>query len=394
MKRLSATLSMSVVFHLMTFATVHAQALSPKAQLGQQLFFDKNLSEPSGQACSSCHAPLAAFTDADKTRPTSKGVDPSLRGSRNAPTIMYAAFSPIFHFDKQANLYQGGQFWDGRASTLREQAKGPFLNPIEMANPTPDAVIEKIKKSSTTDYQRTFEAIYGQNILDSMRAYDAVVDAIAAFERSDVLNPFTSKYDLYLFGKALFSASERRGLRLFEGKGNCIACHSSRPINGTPPLFTDFTYDNIGVPKNPDNPFYQLPRPFNPDGLAFVDLGLGGHLAEPNHEGKFKVPTLRNIALTPPYTHNGYFTTLRGVVTFYSTHNVIKHCAKALVDEKTALQTKCWPLPEVPQNVNVSELGNLKLNQSEINDLVAFLNTLTDGYSSVSPWPSPLSSLK
>jgi cytochrome c peroxidase len=122
--------------------------------------------------------------------------------------------------------------------------------------------------------------------------------------------------------------------------------------------------------------------------MAFVDLGLGGQLKMLDQEGKFKVPTLRNIALTSPYTHNGYFKTLRGVVTFYSTRNVIKRCNNTFTDEKTALQQKCWPMPEVPQNVNFSELGNLNLSQNDVNDVLAFLNTLTDGYGKVSPWPS------
>ncbi|MCX7077166.1 MAG: c-type cytochrome, partial [Methylococcales bacterium] len=272
-----------------------------------------------------------------------------------------------------------------------DQAKGPFLNPIEMANPTPESVIAKIKQSSETDYQTGFEAVYGKNALDNTtKAYNYVADAIAEFERSAVFNPFTSKYDFYLLGKARFTAQEKRGLIVFESKekGNCIACHDSRPSGATPPLFTDFSYDNIGIPKNPDNPFYVLPPQFNANGMAFVDLGLGGQLKLPDQEGKFKVPTLRNIALTSPYTHNGYFKTLRGVVTFYSTRNVIKRCSNTFTNEKTALQQKCWPMPEVPQNVNFSELGNLNLSQNDVNDVLAFLNTLTDGYGKISPWPS------
>jgi cytochrome c peroxidase len=381
---------LGVMINLVTFSALGAEVLTPKAELGRQLFFDKNLSEPAGQSCSSCHDPLAAFTDKDKTQPTSKGVDTSLHGNRSAPTVMYAAFSPAFTFDRQANLYKGGQFWDGRAKTLRDQAKGPFLNPIEMANPTPEAVIEKIKNSSTTDYSTQFDAIYGKEALNTKQAYNYTVDAIAEFERSPVFNPFTSKYDFYLLGKARFTAQEKRGLIVFESKdkGNCIACHDSRPSGTTPPLFTDFSYDNIGIPKNPDNPFYLLPPQFNVNGMAFVDLGLGGQLKLPDQEGKFKVPTLRNIALTSPYTHNGYFKTLRGVVAFYSTRNVIKRCNNSFTNEKTALQQKCWPMPEVTQNVNFSELGNLNLSQNDVNDVLAFLNTLTDGYGKVSPWPS------
>jgi cytochrome c peroxidase len=149
-----------------------------------------------------------------------------------------------------------------------------------------------------------------------------------------------------------------------EDKGNCAACHPSQPSDdGTPPLFTDFTYDNLGVPKNPENPFYYLPKFLNPSGVDFVDLGLGGTLNKPSENGKFKVPSLRNIAKTSPYIHNGLFKNLRQVVAFYNTRDVGP-----------------WPQPEVRMNVNHDELGNLGLSEQEIDDIVAFMHTLTDGY--------------
>lgn len=365
----------------------NSENLSVKAQLGQKLFFDTNLSEPAGQACASCHSPEFAFTDADKTQPTSKGVDISLHGNRNAPTAMYMAYSPAFHFNREEGIYMGGQFFDGRAATLEDQAKGPFLNPVEMANPNAEAVVEKVKVSS---YAMQFDKIYGAGALDdSTQAYDYIADAIAEFERSAVFNRFSSKYDFYLFGKAAFTAQERRGLAVFEGKGNCAACHPNRPpLNGTPPLFTDFSYDNIGAPKNAENPFYALSREFNPDGENFVDLGLGASLGLQLEEGKFKVPTLRNVAITSPYTHNGYFKNLRNVVEFYNTRKIKHRCADPLNDETKSLVQKCWATPEVTQNVNFGEMGNLKLSQRDIDDLVAFLETLTDGYGAKSPWSS------
>lgn len=365
----------------------NSENLSVKAQLGQKLFFDTNLSEPAGQACASCHNPDFAFTDADKTQPTSKGVDTTLHGNRNAPTAMYMAYSPAFHFNRTEGLYMGGQFFDGRAATLEDQAKGPFLNPVEMANPNAEAVVKKVKSSS---YAEEFNVIYGDGALNNTeQAYDYIANAIAEFERSAVFNRFSSKYDFYLFGKAAFTAQERRGLAVFEGKGNCAACHPNRPmVKGEPPLFTDFSYDNIGVPKNADNPFYIISSKFNPDGSTFVDLGLGGHLNISAEDGKFKVPTLRNIALTSPYTHNGYFTKLRNVVEFYNTRKVKRRCAEPLTNETQSLEQKCWATPEVSQNVNFGEMGNLKLSQRDIDDLVAFLETLTDGYDAKSPWTS------
>jgi len=159
---------------------------------------------------------------------------------------------------------------------------------------------------------------------------------------------------------------ELRGLALFEdeNKGKCALCHISQPgQDGSPPLFTDFTYDNLGVPKNPENPFYELPPKFNPDGEDFVDYGLGGILGLPEEMGKFKVMTLRNIAITPPYMHNGVFNTLHEVVDFYNTRDL-----------------GGWPPPEVPENVNQEELGDLGLTEAEVDTIVAFLETLTDGY--------------
>lgn len=366
--------------------------LSAKAQLGQQLFFDTTLSEPAGQACASCHNPTAAFTDADKTKPTSKGVNPQLFGSRNSPTAMYAAYSPAFYYNRKTGLYMGGQFLDGRTATLSEQAKKPFLNPVEMANTNAAMVVGKVKAS----YEATFNSIYGSGALNNNteteieQAYNRIGDAIAEYERSPVLNRFTSKYDFYLFGKANFTTQEVRGRNVFESasKGNCAACHISRSnVAGVPPKFTDFSYDNIGVPKNPDNAFYTILPTFNPDQSYFVDLGLGGNLNVVAEDGKFKVPTLRNVALTSPYTHNGYFKTLRGVVEFYATRDTKKRCKNTMLTEANALAQKCWPAPEASANVNHLELGALKLTSQDIDDLVAFLNTLSDGYMADSPWP-------
>jgi len=180
-----------------------------------------------------------------------------------------------------------------------EQAKGPFLNPLEMANPDARAVVEKVSES---EYADLFRKIFGVAAFDDPnRAYDMVAEAIAAYEKSSELNQFSSKYDLYLAGKVTLSEQERRGLALFEDedKGNCAACHPSQPgADGTPPLFTDFTYDNLGIPQNPENPFYYLPKNLNPDGVYFADLGLGGVLNKSSEDGKFKVPSLRNVANT------------------------------------------------------------------------------------------------
>jgi len=352
-----------------------------KAQLGQALFFDPSLSSPPGQSCATCHNATAAMADPDRQLPVSKGIVPGRVGNRNTPTAMYAAFSPPFHYDEEEGLYVGGQFLDGRAATLEEQAKGPFLNPLEMANPDKQSVVEKVRRAA---YAKEFDSLFGKGALDDTeQAYERIVEALAAFERTPQFSPFSSKYDAYLAGKVKLSKQEMRGLRLFEAedKGNCAACHTSKPgPKGEPPLFTDFTYDNLGVPRNPDNPFYKLPSQHNPAGLEWVDRGLGTTVNKRSEDGKFKVPTLRNIELTGPYMHNGYFKTLRGTVVFYNDRDKKPLCGKHLVSEAEALEQQCWPAPEVIANVNHDELGDLGLTEREIDDIVAFMKTLNDGW--------------
>ncbi|MGB6650522.1 MAG: cytochrome-c peroxidase [Bacteroidota bacterium] len=341
-----------------------ADGLTRKEQLGKLLFHDRNLSTPPGQACVDCHDPEAGFGNPDATLPVSRGVHRDRFGNRNDLTAAYSAHTPEFHLDSTENIYVGGFFWDGRAATLAEQAKGPPTNPLEMANRDEEAVVESIRRS---EYADLFREVFGTGSLtDPLEAYELMAEAIAAFESTREFNRFDSKYDFYLQDRAELTEEESRGLQLFEdpGKGNCAACHPSQPgPDGSPPLFTDYTYDNLGVPQNPANPFLYMPADLNPDGPAFVDLGLGGVLNDPAEHGKFKVPTLRNIGLTAPYMHNGIFPTLREVVLFYSTRDIGP-----------------WPPPEVKENVNTEELGDLGLTSREIDDIVAFLKTLDDGY--------------
>lgn len=332
-----------------------------KAKVGKQIFNDTGLSSPAGQSCASCHDKSRAFTDPSQS-PTSQGAVSGRFGNRNTPTATYSVYTPAFHYDANVSAYVGGQFWDGRASSLEEQANGPLLNPLEMNNPDKASVVNKVKASN---YAGQFKAAFGQTSLDNVdTAYDHIVEAIAAYERTGEFAPFSSKYDAYLAGKATLTPDEADGLALFENpsKGNCASCHPSQPAaDGTPPLFTDFTYDNLGIPKNLQNPFYNQPQ-FNPDGSAFVDRGLGATLSDPSLDGAFKVPTLRNLSKTGPYTHAGYFTTLKSLVHFYNTRD-----------------TEAWPAPEVASTMNTTELGDLGLTSAEEDKIVAFLGTLTDG---------------
>jgi cytochrome c peroxidase len=316
-----------------------------------------------------------------------------LFGSRNAPTAMYAAFSPTFGRDAEGTAV-GGQFLDGRAATLEAQARGPFVNPIEMANPDAGSVVAKLRESPNA---ALFESVYGPGALaNTESAFAQLAQAIAAFERTSELAPFSSKYDAYLAGVAQLSPDEAAGLRAFEDpmKGNCAACHPSRPgIHGERPLFTDFSYDNLGVPRNPHNPFYFMPTAFNPDGRAFIDRGLGATTGDAADDGRFKVPTLRNIVLTSAYMHNGYFETLEGVVDFYNTRDTKPACADPFTGEADALRLDCWPAAELARNVNTEELGNLGLSPLEVRQIVAFLGTLTDGWHGAVPEPGTLALL-
>jgi len=369
----------AVAGSLMALAACAGNAPAPTTEearvaLGRAIFFDAALSEPAGQSCASCHAPERSFTDPGPES-TSQGVIPGLFGARNAPTAAYAVFSPAFAYNAADGTYQGGQFLDGRASSLEDQAQGPPVNPIEMHNPDRAAYGTKL---AGRPYAERFRRVFGaQSLQDPEQAFILAAQAIAAFERGAEVSPFSSKYDAYLRGTTALTAQERRGLELFEGRAQCSACHPSQPDGSNPrPLFTDFTYDNLGVPRNPANRFYGMAPDINPAGSTFVDIGLAanpkviaeGRAAE--SRGKFKVPTLRDLARTGPYFHHGGFTTLKQVVAFYNTRDT---------------QPQRWGPPEVPENVNRDELGNLGLSEAEEDALVAFLLTLTDGYKGRTP---------
>ncbi len=372
--------------------------LNPMEQLGKDIFFDK-ISVPHNMSCADCHAPEYGFTGPNSGQNLISGIYRGAvavrTGNRKPPSAAYATFSPVFYYDEDEELFIGGNFWDGRAtgealgSPAAEQALGPFLNPVEQNMPDKASVLMTIAHSKYADL---WEDVWGEKISvvtteDIEKNYDRVGLSIAAYEASEEVNPFSSKYDYYLAGEVELTEEEAWGLELFEGKAMCSACHpSEKGAGGEPPLFTDFTFDNLGTPRNPDNPFYKMDMvylddgsPINPEGINWVDPGLGGFLAyHPDEDfqaraaenmGKHKVPTLRNVAKSPgpgnikAYMHNGVFKSLKEVVHFYNTRDV-----------------EDWPPPEVADNVNTDELGNLGLTEDEEDALVAFMETLSDGY--------------
>ena len=336
--------------------------------LGGDIFNDTDLSSSGTQSCASCHQSGASgFADPDSFDPftaVSNGAVPTRFGSRNAPTASYAALIPDFTFvpgGPGGGHFVGGQFLDGRASTLEIQAQGPFLNELEMNMADKDAVIDQIKLAA---YVADFQTVFGANALDDVdMAYQQMSEAIAIFERTPFFSPFTSKFDAVQAGTAFYTVSEANGLRLFNR--SCVRCHDSG--SGGPQVFSNFEYQNIGVPGNPDNQFLTLAPAFNPDGINFVDNGLaaalpGGVAANLNQLGKFRTSSLRNVAKTAPYMHNGVFGTLEAVMRFYNERDV----APVIT-------------PEVAQNVdNVGDMGNMRLSPRDIMDLVNFMNTLSD----------------
>ena len=279
-------------------------------------------------------------------------------------TVCYSVFVPELHYDEEEETYVGGLFWDGRSPSLRHQAGIPLLNPVEMGNRDRTMVVEKVTRAP---YYSKLVRLYGQtDDVDSLFGY--ITNALAAYEASKEVSPFTSKYDAYRKGNYQLTKQEKRGMDLFKHKGECAECHVlERDKQARRVLFTDHTYDNLGIPKNEKNPHYGMSRQYFLLSDDSLDLGLGAIVNDEKENGKFRVPTLRNVELTAPYGHNGYFSTLEEIVHFYNVRDVS--------DE--------FPPAEYPTTVNKDELGDLGLTLQEEADIVAFMKTLTDGFMKV-----------
>ncbi|RXK11716.1 methylamine utilization protein MauG [Halarcobacter mediterraneus] len=345
------------------------QQKKQKEELGRVLFFDNNLSKNRTQSCATCHNPATGFVDNRENgvkSMASLGDDSKSLGDRQAPTASYAMFSPKFHFDKKKNKYIGGQFWDGREKTLAGQAGGPPLNPIEMGMPSKKAVVERLKENPY--YIKTFKKIYGEEIFSSIeKTYFAMTDSIEKFEMTKEFAPFDSKYDRFLEGKYDLTPLEDLGRSLFFSNNNnsCATCHVLKGEDKKGETFTNYEYHNIGTPIN-----HEL-RAMN--GVKEIDKGL---LANPKvkdkkHLGKHKVPTLRNVAITAPYMHNGVFKDLRTVVEFYDKYNN----PSRKINPETG---KPWNEPEVKETISLEELKAKKQNDRKVDALVAFMKLLTD----------------
>jgi cytochrome c peroxidase len=389
--------------------TVTMPSSQALAVLGELLFEDENLSVLGNQSCRSCHEPGQGFAG-PAPGVTTRGsvVEGSVAGrfgDRRPPTAAYATLTPNF---SGGNNPSGGIFWDGRATghvlgnPAADQALGPFLNPVEQALPDKACLVYRVLQQAGK-YQGIYPAdwwadissigfpanvatvcgtplppnvapgdhvgLSGSDRATVNTAYDRVALAVAAFEAT--LNRFDAKIDV-----GRLSAQEEQGRRLFSNKGKCQQCHSNK---GSQAVFTDFAFHNLGVPKNPANPMYDG----NP---LWIDPGLSGFTGQRRHDGKFRTPTTRNVAVgeNRAYMHNGALVSLLQVVDFYNTRDVLRTCTGAELDDPARWGSTafggigCWPPPELPANLDTKQMGKLGLSATDVRAIVAYLCAMTD----------------
>lgn len=348
-----------------------------EAELGKALFFDTAFSLRRTMSCATCHDPANAFTDRRGLVPdrmVSLGDDGHSTGNRNAPTAAYANTSPMFHFDRKLQEYVGGQFLDGRAASLADQAMGPPLNPLEMGLPDAAELVRRLRENPV--YVEAFQRLYGKRVFDApsdpkatLPAFAAFGKALQAFEKTDAFSSYDSKYDRYLKGEYQLTPLEELGRTLFFSNNNvnCTTCHALNREDSAREPFTNHRFRNIGVPSNPA--MIALGK-LKPD---YIDHGLleNPAIRDARYDGKFKTPTLRNVAVTGPYMHNGVFRELRTTIEFYDHFNN----PERRLNPETG---QPWAAAEVPATVDEKELRAPALSDRKIDALVAFLRILTD----------------
>ncbi|RKP46423.1 cytochrome-c peroxidase [Trinickia fusca] len=395
--------------------------LSAMAQLGKRIYFDQSLSASGRMSCASCHSAEHAYGPANPLPVQFGGPSLTLQGDRPPPSLMYLYRQPNFGIgpdqadaDEPVNqaqvaqqvaaagttraqktagaapaapemVPQGGLFWDGRVDTLQDQALGPLLNPVEMANTSVDEVTEKFSRSA---YRDVFIQLFGPDIFKNPRlALSEAMFAVARFQVEDPsFHPYSSKYDYWLEGRARLTQAELRGLRLFNDphKANCAGCHLSKPgKDGLPPMFTDYQYESLGVPRNPQ---LAVNRDAN-----YYDMGLcGPHrtdlATQTQYCGMFLTPTLRNSATRKTFFHNGVYRSLDQVMAFYNLRDIepgkiYPHDAQGHVEQYDDLPAKYRANIDKTDAPFDRKLGDApSMTQADIEDIIAFLKTLTDGY--------------
>ena len=361
-------------------STSNTVKFDTKEKLGESLFFDQNLSKTRNTSCATCHDPEHAFVDARFSEAgkdqavfidgaLSVGDDGFSLGGRNAPTAAYAMFSPDF----DAKKVIGGQFHDGRANTLKDQAMGPPLDGAEMQMPDRASVVERIKENPL--YVSAFKKLYGEKIFDDVNAsYEAMGEVIGKFEKTDKFAPFDSKYDRYLKGEYTLTKKEENGMALFfsNDNTNCKTCHQLKnTIEVEGETFSNYEYHNIGTPKNLKALQARVDVGSATDANA-IDLGVGKTVDDATKNGMIKVPTLRNIAVTGPYMNNGVFNELMTVLKFYD------HMGGGDRRNTNPETNKPWGEPDVNTTINHKDLAMPPLTDKKLKQLEAFLNILTD----------------
>ncbi len=319
------------------------------AAVGRDLFLDKSLSNPPGVGCASCHVPEAAFAD---PRPVSPGAVAGSMGRRNAPSLMYAALIPNIDQEDmlredgtQEWVWQGGLFQDGSARTLHEQVQRPFFEHAEMNVGSEAELAAKLRKSAYAE--RLKFGMKDQEWADDAKLAQRSYRALVEFLKEPMFRPFDARIDEYLAGdEKVLTDQEKRGLVVFKERGKCADCHFLQATSWPKLLLSDFGYDNLGAPSRGEK-----------------DPGLGGHTLVEGEIGQFRAPSLRNVALTAPYFHNGSIATLREVMEFYNRRD---------------LDPERWGKTDFPETVNHSDLGNLGLSDAEISDLTALMDAFTD----------------
>ncbi len=403
MKLKSTRIHFVALFCLCLNLTAFAQPKMTRLEdLGNQIFNDRALSEPRGTSCADCHVAKLGFAGNNgSTIGVAKGSKPTSLGGRNAMSNAYTDFIPSFHFRVEGEDVDavGGFFWDGRSDTAQQQALGPFLNPLEMNNKDGAAVLQKI---ATSPYAKQFKDEFGPKIFSNPTlAFQKVGEAIAAFEKTPDLQAFSSKYDQFIQGRAKLAPPELNGMKIFmdANKGNCASCHTMNPNSANPKdsLFSDFAFYATGIPRNK-----AIPRNANP---SFFDLGLCGpdrtrpalssnvpaSVSIEDFCGRFRMVSLRNSAEKNAFMHNGVFSNLRDVVSFYATRNS---------------NPKRWYGPQgIPNDLPLAYQRNIvndrvpfnrpassgpALSEREIDDVVAFLKTLSDAPQGQPPRPNPM----
>lgn len=358
--------------------------------LGRTLFFDRSLSASGRMACASCHDPAHAFGPPNGKAVQDGGARLRTPGLRAVPSLMYRAYTPPFSehfFDTDGNDSEdagptGGFAWDGRAASAHEQAAGPLLSPFEMGNRDPADAVARLRRSPTAV---AFRAAFGPHALDDDgRAWTGLLWALEVYQQDPAtFAPFSSKYDAALRGQVNLSAVEQRGLAAFNDprRGNCASCHPSGRVHGGMPLFTDFGHLALGVPRNPRLAANRDPQ--------FFDLGLGGPLrkdfaARDDFCGRFKTPSLRNVATRQVFFHNGVFTRLDDAVRFYAQRDA--HPERYYGRDVLGRPNPPNDLPARCRGALHREApfgaprGKPALSEADVRDIAAFLRTLTDGY--------------